>query len=123
MNAAIDNEPNATPNSRAELLERLTLLEQMVNEGRRTTERWGWTFILWGIAPLIALYWETHWPHPGLAWAVMMSIAAAMTAIISALRHRKEPRADSAIHRAIEAVWSLSGSSIFLYILSAALSR
>jgi hypothetical protein len=123
MTAAIHDEPNATPDSRTDLLERLTLLELMVNEGRRSTERWGWVFILWGVAPLIALYWETHWRHPDLAWAVIMSIAAALTCAISARKHSKQPRPESAIHRTIEAVWSLSGSSIFLYILSAAISK
>jgi hypothetical protein len=120
MNASAENELST---NKTDLLERLTLLEQMVNEGRKSYERWGWVFILWGIAPLVALYWELHWPHPNLAWAVMMSIAAALTCGISARRAGQEPKPDSAIHRSIEAVWSLSGSSIFLYILSAAISK
>lgn len=53
MHAAIDNEANPSPANKTDLLERLAVLEQMVNEGRRSTERWGWDFILWGIAPTI----------------------------------------------------------------------
>ena len=31
-----------------ELKDRLSLIETMIAEGRRTTESWGWTFVLLG---------------------------------------------------------------------------
>ncbi|HWZ11540.1 MAG TPA: hypothetical protein VNX22_00210 [Acidobacteriaceae bacterium] len=118
-----DAEMNPTTSNRAELLERLTVLEQMVNEGRRSTEKWGWIFILWGIAPLTALYWQIHWPHPDWSWPVMMTLAAAITATVSSRQHGHDPKRDTAVHRALSSVWAVSGSSIFLYILVAVLSH
>jgi hypothetical protein len=38
-----------------ELKERLSIIERMIAEGRRATESWGWTFVLWGVAFYIAL--------------------------------------------------------------------
>ena len=40
-----------------ELKDRLNLIETMIAEGRRTTESWGWTFVLWGVAYYIAIAW------------------------------------------------------------------
>ena len=118
-----DAEMNPTSTNRAELLERLTVLEHMVNEGRRSTEKWGWSFILWGIAPLTALYWQIHWPHPNWSWPVMMTLAAAITTTVSSRQHGNDPKHDTAVHRALSSVWAVSGSSIFLYIVVAALSH
>ncbi len=51
-----------------ELKDRLSLIETMIAEGRRTTERWGWTFVLWGVAYYVAIVWVSVGPqHPGLA--------------------------------------------------------
>ena len=41
----------------SEIRERLNLIENMISEGRRTTESWGWSFILWGVAYYIAIAW------------------------------------------------------------------
>ena len=38
-----------------ELKDRLNLIETMIAEGRRTTESWGWTFVLWGVAYYVAM--------------------------------------------------------------------
>ena len=38
-----------------DLKDRLRLIESMIAEGRRTTENWGWTFVLWGVAYYIAI--------------------------------------------------------------------
>ena len=35
-----------------ELKDRLSLIESMIAEGRRHTESWGWTFVLWGVATI-----------------------------------------------------------------------
>ena len=40
-----------------DLKDRLSLIESMIAEGRRTTESWGWTFLLWGVAYYIAIGW------------------------------------------------------------------
>lgn len=38
-----------------ELKERLSLIESMVAEGRRNTESWGWTFVLWALLTISLL--------------------------------------------------------------------
>ena len=38
-----------------ELKDRLSLIESMIAEGRRNTESWGWTFVLWGVAYYVAI--------------------------------------------------------------------
>ena len=40
-----------------DLNERLNLIEAMIAEGRRKTESWGWTFLLWGVAYYVAIGW------------------------------------------------------------------
>ena len=48
--------------SEQDLKDRLSLIEQMIAEGRRTTESWGWTFVLWGLwhgaGFLIQRFWQ-----------------------------------------------------------------
>ena len=48
-----------------EIGERIALIESMMREGRRSTEQWGWNFLLWGIAYLVAVAWSTWLPHGG----------------------------------------------------------
>jgi len=47
-----------------ELKDRLSLIESMIAEGRRTTESWAWTFVFWGVAYYVAILWTAvyHWP-------------------------------------------------------------
>ena len=42
-----------------DLKDRLSLIETMIAEGRRTTESWGWTFVLWGVAYYVAIAWSS----------------------------------------------------------------
>jgi len=55
-----------------------TLIETMVAEGRRTTESWGWTFVLWGVAYLGATAWASL-GRSNLACPVTMIAAAIAT--------------------------------------------
>ncbi len=51
-----------------ELKDRLNLIETMIAEGRRTTESWGWVFVLWGVAYYVAIAWSAWGPQcAGLA--------------------------------------------------------
>src|SRR6201986_1856145 len=53
--------------SAQELQERLNLIQGMIAEGRRSTESWGWTFVLWGIAYYVAVVWAS-WGGPLSIW-------------------------------------------------------
>ena len=102
-----------------ELKDRLKLIETMIAEGRRTTERWGWTFVLWGVAYYVAIAWTT-WGHSSLAWPVTMIAASVLTGAIIALKVRNRP--ETTIARAISAVWIAMGISMFILLLSLGMS-
>lgn len=102
-----------------ELKERLKLIESMISEGRRSTESWGWTFILWGVAYYIATAWAT-WGKSNLAWPVTMVAAALVTGIVCAFIARDRPA--TALGRAIGGVWMAIGCGIFVLLFSLAFS-
>ncbi len=65
-----------TNSDELELKDRLSLIETMIAEGRRTTESWGWTFVLWGASLLRGHFWAAL-GHSYLAWPVTMTATVA----------------------------------------------
>lgn len=111
------------PNHDPELTERLAIIESMMQAGRCTTERWGWAFVIWGVAYFVATGWASFLPQAGgrtLAWPVTMIFAALLTAVIARRRTRLQPRTDKA--RFIQATWAAVGYGIFIYAFSQAWS-
>jgi hypothetical protein len=102
-----------------ELNDRLSLIESMIAEGRRKTESWGWTFVLWGVAYLGATAWAT-WGGSNLAWPVTM-IAAAIVTVVAIVR-MKRGQPETTLGRAIGAIWSAMGISLFILLISLAMS-
>jgi hypothetical protein len=106
--------------SELDLAERVKLIEDMLAAGRRSTESWGWTFLLWGVAYYVAIAWATWgaglsvWGVGSrqLAWPVTMIAAFFLTIAIGARRGRREP--DTAIARAIVSLWLCIGVSMLL---------
>jgi len=98
-----------------ELKDRLNLIENMIAEGRRTTESWGWTFVLWGVAYYVAILW-TGLAHSYLAWPVTMTVACVLMGVVIARRRAREPRRTTG--RAIAAVWISMGISTFILLMS-----
>jgi hypothetical protein len=94
-----------------ELLDRIDLIERMIGEGRRTTQYWGWTFVLWGVGQLIALAWSNYGGNPAVAWPVTMVACGVLTGIGSWRMHATE-RAETFISRALGAIWFSCGISI-----------
>jgi len=97
------------------LKDRLDLIERMIAEGRRTTESWGWTFLLWGVAYYVAIAWST-WGSGNLAWPVTMLTAGALTGFIAWRRKRNQP--PRTVGLAISSVWAAMGISLFLLLMS-----
>jgi hypothetical protein len=101
-----------------ELTERLNLIESMITEGRRKTESWGWSFLLWGVAYYVAICWATWgkgiaiWGHRNLAWPVTMLAATALTMFIGFRKSTGEP--ETTIGRAIVSIWICMGISMLL---------
>lgn len=98
-----------------ELQARLNLIESMISEGRQTTERWGWTFVLWGIAYYVAIAWASL-GNANVAWPVTMLAASALTGFGASRQGRKEP--ETTIGRAIGTIWMCIGASLFMYCLT-----
>jgi hypothetical protein len=121
--------------SSQDLNERLTLIESMIAEGRRSTESWGWTFLLWGVAYYVAIAWASWGGHlsvrgraymitesfwSGLAWPVTMICAVILTLAIGLRKGRARP--GTTITRAVVSIWCCMGISMFLLFPAFALS-
>jgi hypothetical protein len=101
-----------------ELKERLSIIERTLAEGRRTTESWGWIFVLWGVAFYAALAWS-EWGHSGWAWPITMLIAAIVTVVASS---KGDNHPQTTLTRAIGSIWVALGVSMFLLFLPLGLS-
>ena len=104
-----------------ELKDRLKLIETMIAEGRRTTESWGWIFVLWGVAYYVAIAWSFWGDHSSLAWGVTMAAAMILTWgtiawLISRGKQRSQPA--TTLGRAITAVWIAVGISFVVLLPS-----
>jgi hypothetical protein len=102
-----------------ELNDRLSLIESMIAEGRRSTESWGWTFVLWGVAYYLALAWSA-WGHSVWAWPVTVSIAVVVTVVVASVKTGNHPK--TTLGRAIGSIWIALGISMFLLFLSLGVS-
>ena len=102
-----------------ELLTRFVLVERMVKEGRRSTEYWGWTFVLWGTAYLLATGWSYWFRMAGVAWSVTMIAAVLITvAVIQAKKKRGMPI--TTLSRSIISVWNAVGVALMIFLLLSA---
>jgi len=106
--------------SAGDLAERLELIEAMIAEGRRQTESWGWTFLLWGIAYYAAIAWAS-WGQPVtilggriVAWPVTMISAVVVTILIAARKRSRHP--GTAAERAVGKIWMAAGLTMLLLI-------
>jgi hypothetical protein len=106
-------------NTNQELQDRLNLIENMIAEGRRVTENWGWTFVLWGVAYYVAFAWSA-WGHSTWVWPVTMLLAVVGTVVGST--SKKEHAAATTLGRAIGSIWVATGMSMFLLFLSLGIS-
>jgi len=98
-----------------ELKDRLSLIETMIAEGRRTTESWGWTFVLWGVAYYVAIAWASL-GHSTWAWPVTMVAASVITGIYASRIDGRRP--ETTIGRAMMSIWVGMGISLFVVMLS-----
>jgi len=106
------------PPDRNEILNRLKLIEDMMAEGRRTSQRWGWTLLLWGAGPLLAMLWAARWPHPEWAWPVVIGVGVIVNGLIIRLRESRGHR-ETAAMRSVGAVWACVGLAALLLAFGA----
>lgn len=113
--------------SEKDLRDRLDLIECMLAEGRRKTESWGWTFLLWGAAYIVAILWASSggsvsvWGvHTGLAWPVTMITAVVLTIAIGVWKGKGKP--NTSMGRAVVSIWISVGISMILIFPSLAIT-
>ncbi len=94
-----------------DLQDRLALIEKMILEGRRSTESWGWTFVLWGVAFYVAIAWAA-WKPSAAAWPVTMVCSFVLMLVIGFRRGRKH--VGTTIGHAITCVWIAAAVSMIL---------
>ncbi len=110
------------------LKDRLSLIESMIAEGRRTTERWGWTIVLWGVAFYVAIAWSSGmfagpiWGQHYLAWPVTMMGAFLLTRVLVSRIHKHAKSPGTTVGRAIRSIWIAMGISMFALLLPMGLS-
>jgi fatty acid desaturase len=97
---------------RQELNDRLSLIESMIAEGRRSTESWGWTFVLWGVAYYVAIAWA-YFGSPALAWPVTMVVAGLITGIVASRKSDSLP--ETTLGRSMMSIWLALGISLFIF--------
>jgi hypothetical protein len=99
-----------------EASEQLAYIESMIREGRQTTSYWGWVFVLWGVAYLVAMTWASALVTASIAiwaWPVTMTVTGLATGLISRWRNRGTPQTTKS--RAIGGVWMAVGWGICLF--------
>lgn len=109
-----------------DLAERVRLIESMMAEGRHGTERWGWSFVLWGVAYLVATAWSSGlvggpvWSQRYLAWPLTMIAASIATGVVISRMKKGQPA--NTLGRAIGAAWAAMGISLFVVLMGLGLS-
>ena len=101
-----------------ELEDRIRLIESMIAEGRRTTESWGWVFVLWGVAYYVAIAWSSLGDHASLAWNVTMMAAMILTFGTIGWRasRGRAPKPATSLGRSIISLWIAVGISFLVLI-------
>jgi hypothetical protein len=103
--------------SAKDLQERLGLIESMIAEGRHSTARWGWCFVLWGVAFYAAMAWAAWGPHGAWSWPVTMIAASALTVILAG-RSAARAHPGTTLGRAVSSVWIGVGISMFVLLFA-----
>jgi len=102
-----------------DLKDRIDLIETMIAEGRRTTESWGWIFVLWGVAYYVAIAWSAWGDHASLAWGVTMAAAMILTFGTVAWRvsrGNEKTQPPTTLGRSISALWIAVGISFVVLL-------
>lgn len=111
-----------------DLQDRLSLIESMIAEGRRTTQRWGWIFVLWGVAYYICIaggiWFKEHNSSPALRGTVVIVqmlffILVAVWISVSYQRRDKSLLSPmGTLDRALFSLWLSAGISMAVLIIS-----
>ena len=102
--------------SRDDILQRIELMESMIAEGRQTTMRCGWIFILWGLVNLAGMIWQMSPYHSRWGWPVCLGTGIVIQIVGLVRRKRDNPRCKGMQSRSVEAVWAMTGLALIVYV-------
>ncbi len=114
--------------SRQELSERLGLIETMIAEGRRSTTRWAWTIVLWGVAFYVAIAWSTGlfggpiWGRNYMAWPVTMVGTWVLNVLLARRMSHRSKTPMTTMKRAIISIWTAMGITMFALLVPLGMS-
>lgn len=114
--------------SKQDLSSRLELIETMIAEGRRSTTKWAWTIVLWGVAFLVAIAWSTGffggpiWGQRYMAWPVTMVGMWVVNVLLARRMSRAAKSPMTTMKRAMVSIWSAMGITMFALLLPLGLS-
>jgi len=109
--------------NRADLLQRVELIETMIAEGRQVTGRYGWIFVAWGLIYIVATLWTMLLPKANWAWPVCIVLGVVLIKIGKTRQRRAGGSGENPRSRSIEAVWTAMGMAITLYVFGAVASH
>jgi hypothetical protein len=105
--------------TRDDLVQRVALMEEMIAEGRQSTARFGWIFVMWGLTYFAAMAWCIYLPFKDWAWPVCICATIAINSVVMARRKRASGSGANQRSRSIEAIWQVFGVAISLYVIGA----
>jgi hypothetical protein len=111
--------------TRAELLQRIELMESMIAEGRRYTGRNSWIFVLWGVVDLVAMSWQYFSPHFGgrWAWPICLPVGAVLTVAGKVIQLRSPGYSKNAECNRVMSVWGMAGLAMGIYVAGGILTH
>lgn len=106
--------------TRDDLVQRLALMESMIAEGRQSTVRCGWIFVLWGLIDLAGIGWQVLQPHSYWVWPITIGGGLILQFALITLRRKSSTWCSTTSKsRSISAVWSMMGVAASLYCFTA----
>jgi hypothetical protein len=97
-------------------------MEQMIAEGRCTTTRCGWIFVLWGLVDIVGMAWQILQPRSDWIWPITIGSGFVLQFIGIAMRRRRGQWCSTTLKsRSISAVWSMMGVALTLFCFTAIL--
>jgi hypothetical protein len=106
--------------TRDELVQRIALMETMIAEGRQSTARFGWIFVLWGVVELAGIAWEVTQPQSNWVWPITIAGGFVLQFLGFVLRRRRGIVCSMNLKsRSVSAVWSMMGLAATLYSFTA----
>ena len=102
--------------TRDDLVQRVALMEAMIAEGRQSTGRFGWIFILWGLVCLSGIGGSYLLPHSYWVWPILIT-SGFVIQFLGIAMHRRSGNwpSENLKSRSVAAVWRMMSVAIILY--------